>query len=257
MVIHMWSYQIVPWMFSIFLVLCMMACTLYEFYSEKGQVVSDHLMFHLTDTFKILSRLAYLLFYIYQPSILLSIFKTSATLSRASRTNWPSTLHQLSVDGILENEGQQTSMANISLAKCIHILSVIEPALDTILPWPSILPAVLYNLSRYGSFLDLDWMLNINSSFSLLSTVIFLSTTSYYCLAILGLIITSLASTQLFKFWHSNVHLPFFRLPTFALSFTICVASAYLPLPPSRTKNPPFKCSLLLDYLKEIRMSIF
>ena len=93
---------------------------LYEFYFKKGQVVSDRLMFHLTGTFKTLSRLAfllYLLFYAYQPNISLSIFD-----SVVLRVSIPIG-HHLSVDGISENEGQRTSMANTSLAKFVHILS--------------------------------------------------------------------------------------------------------------------------------------
>ena len=97
---------------------------LYEFYSEKGQVVSDRLMFHFTDTFKTLSRLAfllYLLFYVYQPNISLSIFDN--VVSRVSM----SIGLQLSVDGILENEGRRTSTVNTSLAKFVPSRSSNSP----------------------------------------------------------------------------------------------------------------------------------
>ena len=147
----MWSYQIVPRLFSMFLVLCMMACTLYEFYSEKEQVVFDRLMFHPTDTFKILSRLAYLLFYVFQPNISLSIFKTSTTLSRASRyrlaVNVASTLCGWD---FRERKSKDEYGQHLPREMYPHLISVIELALDMILP--SILPAAfkLYDLSRYG-----------------------------------------------------------------------------------------------------------
>ena len=105
-------------MFSIFLVLCTMACKKNS--SDKGQVASDRLIFHPIDTFKTLSPLAFLLFllsYVYQPNISLSIFDNVV-----SRVSMPIG-HQLSVDGILENEGQLTSMADTSLANIVHILS--------------------------------------------------------------------------------------------------------------------------------------
>jgi hypothetical protein len=98
-----------------------MACTFFFFFPDsKEQVVSDRLIFHLTDTFKTLSPLAFLLFllfYGYQPNISLSIFDNVV-----SRVSMPIG-HQLSVDGILENEGQRTSMADTSLANFVHILS--------------------------------------------------------------------------------------------------------------------------------------
>ena len=89
-------------------------------FRQKVKMVSEHLIFHLADTFKPLSPLAFLLylpFYAYQPNTSLSIFDNVV-----SRVSIPIG-HQLSVDGILENEGQQTSMAVISLATFVHILS--------------------------------------------------------------------------------------------------------------------------------------
>ena len=88
---------------------------------DKRQAVSDRIIFHLTDTFKTLSPLAFLpflLFYGYQPNISLSIFENVV-----SRVSMPIG-HQLFVDGILENEGQRTSMADTSLANFVHILSL-------------------------------------------------------------------------------------------------------------------------------------
>ena len=109
-------------MFSIFLVLYTMACTIFFFF-DKGQVVSDRLIFHLTDTFKTLSPLAFLLFllfYVYRPNISLSTFDN--VVSRVSIAIG----HQLSVDGILENEGQRTNMADTSLANFVDILSLLS-----------------------------------------------------------------------------------------------------------------------------------
>jgi hypothetical protein len=94
-----------------------MACT--NLYSDNGQVVSDRFILHLKDTLKTpsLAFLLFLLFYVYQPNISLTIFDNVV-----SRVSMPIG-HQLSVDGILENEGQRTSVAIISLAEFVHILS--------------------------------------------------------------------------------------------------------------------------------------
>jgi hypothetical protein len=93
---------------------------LYDFFPDKGQVVSDRLLLHFTDTFKTLCPLAFplfLLFYGYQPSISLSIFDNVV-----SRVSMPIG-HLLFLVGILENEGQRTSMADTSLANFVHIPS--------------------------------------------------------------------------------------------------------------------------------------
>ena len=115
---------------------------LYEFYSEKGQVVSDRLMFHLTDTFKTLSRLASLLLYVYQPNILLSIFDN--VISRVD-TDWPSTLCGWD---FRERRSTDEYGQYVPREICLHPISVIELALDMNLP--SILPAALYDPSRYS-----------------------------------------------------------------------------------------------------------
>ena len=97
---------------------------LYEFYSEKGQVVSDRLMFHLTDTFKTLSRLASLLLYVYQPNILLSIFDN--VISRVD-TDWPSTLCGWD---FRERRSKDEYGQYVPREICLHPISVIELALD-------------------------------------------------------------------------------------------------------------------------------